>query len=116
MACNHRYPTNIENSSTQNTRLIIYFIIVSMNLFEVKIFNIVININCRHQWDVLQLVSITYVTFYTKLQIITLKIAHKNEPCSPATGRETWLLFSVWGMSWGIQNPYFTMFSLVICL
>ena len=34
-ACNQRYPTNIENSSTQNTRLIKYFIIVSVNLFEV---------------------------------------------------------------------------------
>ena len=42
MACNHRYPTNIENSSTQNKRLIIYYMIVSMNLFEVKMFNIVI--------------------------------------------------------------------------
>ena len=28
-----RYPTNIENSSTQNTKPMIYFIIVSMNLF-----------------------------------------------------------------------------------
>ena len=72
MACNHRYPTNNKNSSTQNTRLIIYFIIVSMNLFEVKMFNIAININRRHLLDVLQLVSVTYVTFYTKLQIITL--------------------------------------------
>ena len=26
-------------------------------------FNIVININCRHLLDVLQLVSVTYVTF-----------------------------------------------------
>ena len=72
MACNHRYPTNIENSSTQNTRLIIYFIIVSMNLFEVKMFIIVININYRYLWDVLQLVSVRYVTFCVKLQIITL--------------------------------------------
>ena len=32
-ACNERYPTNIEKSSTQNTRQIIHFIIVSMNLF-----------------------------------------------------------------------------------
>ena len=71
MACNHRYPTNIENSSTQNTRLIIYIIIVSLNLFEVKMFNIVININCRHLRDVLQLVRVTYVTFYMKSQIMT---------------------------------------------
>ena len=34
MACNQRYPTNIENSSTQNTRLIGYFTKVSMKLFE----------------------------------------------------------------------------------
>ena len=72
MACNHRYPTKIENSSTQNTILIIYFIIVSINLFEIKICNIVINTNCRHLGDVLQLVSVTYVTFYTKLQIMKL--------------------------------------------
>ena len=72
MASNHRYPTNVKNSSTQNTRLIIYFVIVSMNLFEVKLFNIVININCRHLYDVMQLVSVTYVTFYTKLQIMTI--------------------------------------------
>ena len=44
--------------------------------------------------DNLPLTSVTYVTFYTKLQIMTLWIAYKNEPCSPATGRETWLLFS----------------------
>ena len=30
-ACNQRYPPNIENSSAQNTRLILYFIIVSMS-------------------------------------------------------------------------------------
>ena len=70
MASNQRYPTNIENSSTQNTRLIICFIIVSMNLFEVQMFDLVININCRHLLDVLPLI-ITYVTFYTKLQIMT---------------------------------------------
>ena len=34
MACNQRCPTNIENSSTQNTRLIGYFTKVSMKLFE----------------------------------------------------------------------------------
>ena len=47
MACNQRYPTRIENNSTQNTRQIIYFIIVSMNLSEVYMFDQVININCR---------------------------------------------------------------------
>ena len=53
-------------------------------------FDRVININCRHLWDVLPLISVTYVTFYTKLQIMTLKIAYNNSPYSPATGRETW--------------------------
>ena len=48
MACNHRYPTNIENSSILNTRLIIYFMIESMNLFEVYMFDLVININNKH--------------------------------------------------------------------
>ena len=48
MACNQRYPTNIENSSTQNIRQIIFFIIVSMNLFEFKMFDLVININYRY--------------------------------------------------------------------
>ena len=48
MACNHRYPTNIENSSILKTRLIICLIIESMNLFEVKMFDLVININYRH--------------------------------------------------------------------
>ena len=52
-------------------------------------FDLVINNNCRHLLDVLPLISVTYVTFYTELQIMTLKIAYKNEPCSPATGRET---------------------------
>ena len=41
-------PHKLENSSTQNTKLIIYFIIASMNLFEVEMFNLVTNINCRH--------------------------------------------------------------------
>ena len=62
-------------------------------------FNIVININCRHLRDVLQLVSVTYGTFYTKLQIMTLEIAYKNESCSPATAREPLLPFSVLDMT-----------------
>ena len=48
MACNQRFPTNIENSSTQNTRLIGYFTKVSMTLFELLMVDRVININCRH--------------------------------------------------------------------
>ena len=76
-------------------------------------FDLVININCRHLWDVLPLISVTYFTFYTKLQIMTLKIANNNAPYSLATGREAWLLFSVWEMSWDYRNPYFSKFSIV---
>ena len=82
MTCNQRYPTNIENCSALSTRLIVYFTIESMKLFERKMFYLVNNINCIHQGDVFLLVSVTYVTFYTKLQIMPLKIAYKNEPCS----------------------------------
>ena len=35
-------------------------------------FDLVININCTNLRDVLPLISVTYVTFYTKLQIINL--------------------------------------------
>ena len=71
----------------------------------------VINFNCRHLWDVLLLISVTYVTFYTKVNILTLEIAYKNESCSPTPGRKAWLLFSVRDMSWGLRNPCFYVFS-----
>ena len=35
-------------------------------------FDLVINIACRYLLDVLSLISVTYVTFYTKLQKMTL--------------------------------------------
>ena len=35
-------------------------------------FDPVINMNYRHLLDVLPLISVTYVTFYTKLQIMTV--------------------------------------------
>ena len=76
-------------------------------------FDLVININYRHLWDVLPLISVTYVTFYTKLQIMTLYTTYKNEPCSPAKGRETWLLFSAWDMSWSYRILCFSKFSVV---
>ena len=90
----------------------LYFIIVSFNLFELLLIYLVQNINCRHLRDDLPLISFTYATFYTKLQIMT-KIAYKNEPCFQATGRQTWLLFSVWGMSLGYRNTCFSKFSMV---
>ena len=107
MACNQRYPTNIENSSTQNTGLIGCFTKVSMKLFELEMVDRVININCRHLRDVFLLISVTYVTFYTKLQIMTLENIYKNESCSPTPGRKSWKLFSVRDMSWGLRNPCF---------
>ena len=76
----------------------------------------VINIICRHLWDVFLLISVTYVTFYTKLQVMTLEIAYKNESCSPTPGRKAWLLFSVRDMSWGLKNSCFLSFLWsVIC-
>ena len=72
--------------------------------------NCIININCRHLWDVFLLISVTYVTFYTKLQIMTLKIAYKNESCFPTPGRKVWLLFSVRDMSWGLRTHAFLSF------
>ena len=47
-------------------------------------FDLVININCRHLRDVLPLISVTCVTFYTKLQIMTyrlhIRINHVPQP------------------------------------
>ena len=102
MVCNQRYPTNIEKSSSQKTRLIGYFTKVSMKLFELKMVDRVINIDCRHLGDVFLLISVTYDTFYTNLQIMTLEIAYMNKSCSPTPGRKAWLLFSVRDMSWGL--------------
>ena len=57
-----------------------------------------------HQRDV-------YVTFDTKLQLMTLLIAHKKEPCSPIPGRKTWLLLAARGMSCGLRNPFYQVFN-----
>ena len=79
-------------------------------------FALVININYRHLWDESLLISVTYVTFYTKLQIITLQIAYKNAQCFPTPGRNAWLLFSVRDMSWSLRNPCFLSFlQTVVC-
>ena len=96
MACNQRYPTNIEKSSTQKnkTNMIFYNSINEIVLaFNVLL---VIIINCRHLWDVFPLISVTYVTFYTKLQILTLLIAYINEPYSPTPGRKKTLVTIFW--------------------
>ena len=58
--------------ATQNTRLMGYFPIVLLKLFELYMFELDLNTNLRHQWSVLLLVRVTYVTFFMKLHIMTL--------------------------------------------
>ena len=57
--------------ATQNTRLMEYFLIVLMKLFELYMFELDLNINLRHLWSVFLLVRVTYVTFLMKLHIMT---------------------------------------------
>ena len=58
--------------ATQNTRLMGYFPIVLMKLFELYMFELDLNTNLRHLWSVFLLVRVTYVTFFMKLHIMTL--------------------------------------------
>ena len=58
--------------ATQNTRLMGYFPIVLMKLFEFYMFELDLNTNLRHLWSVFLLVRVTYVTFFMKLHIMTL--------------------------------------------
>ena len=58
--------------ATQNTRLMGYFPIVFMKLFELYMFKLDLNTNLRHLWSVFLLVRVTYVTFFMKLHIMTL--------------------------------------------
>ena len=58
--------------ATQNTRLMGYFSIVLMKLFELYMFELDLNTNLRHLWSVFLLVRVTYVTFFMKLHIVTL--------------------------------------------
>ena len=60
------------NIATQNTRLMGYFLIVLMNLFELYMFELDLNTNLRHLWSVFLLVRVIYVTFFMKLHIMTL--------------------------------------------
>ena len=57
--------------ATQNTRLMGYFPIVLMNLFELYVIELDLNTNLRHLWSVFLLVRVTYVTFFTILHIMT---------------------------------------------
>ena len=58
--------------ATQNTRLMGYFPIVLMKLFELYMFELDLHTNLRHLWGVFLLVRVTYVTFFMKLHIMTL--------------------------------------------
>ena len=58
--------------ATQNTRLMGYFPIVLMKLFELYMFELDLNTNLRHLWSVFLLVRVTYVIFFMKLYIMTL--------------------------------------------
>ena len=75
MASNQCYPTDFKIAK-QNTRLMGYFPIVLMKLFELYIFELDLNTNLRHLWSVLLLVRVTYVTFFMKLHIMTLQITY----------------------------------------
>ena len=57
--------------AAQNTRLMGYFPIVLMKLFELYMFELDLNTNLRHLWSVFLLVRVTYVTFFVKLHIMT---------------------------------------------
>ena len=54
----------IAKNKTQNTRLMGYFLIVFMKLFELYMFELDSNTNLRHLWSVFLLVRVTYVTFF----------------------------------------------------
>ena len=58
--------------ATQNTRLMGYFPILLMKLFELYMFGLDLNTNLRHLWSVFLLVIVTYVTFFMKLHIMTI--------------------------------------------
>ena len=58
--------------ATQNTRLMRYFQIVLMKLFELYMFELDLNTNSTKVWSVFLLVRVTYCTFFMKLHIITL--------------------------------------------
>ena len=51
------------NTATQNARLMGYFLIVFMKLFELYISELDLDTNLRHLWSVFLLVRVTYVTF-----------------------------------------------------
>ena len=52
------------NIATQNTRLMGYFLIALMKIFELYMFGLDLNTYLRHLWSVFLLVRVTYVTFF----------------------------------------------------
>ena len=53
--------------AAQNTRLLGYFPIVLMKLFELYMFELNFNTDLRHLWSVFLLVRVTYVRFFYKI-------------------------------------------------
>ena len=53
--------------ATKNTRLMGYFLIVLMKLFELYMFELDLNTNLRHLWSVFLLVRVTNVTFFYEI-------------------------------------------------
>ena len=53
--------------ATQNTRLMEYFPIVLMKLFELYMFELDLNTNLRHLWSVFLLVRVSYVAFFYEI-------------------------------------------------
>ena len=58
--------------ATQNTRLMGYFLMILMKLFELDMSELDLHTNLRHLWSVFLLVRVIYVTFFMKLHIMTL--------------------------------------------
>ena len=58
--------------ATQITRLMEYFPIVLIQLFELYMFELDLNTNLRHLWSGFPLVRVTYVTFFMKLHNMIL--------------------------------------------
>ena len=53
--------------ATQNTRLMGYFPILFMKLFELYMFELDLNTNLRNLWCVFLMVRVTYVTFFYEI-------------------------------------------------
>ena len=53
--------------ATQNTRLMGYFPIILMKLFELFMFELDLNTNLRYLWSVFLLVRVTFVTFFYEI-------------------------------------------------